>query len=264
MRQMKKQVAILAVLLLLFLGAAVPVTAAAKYDCAAGRHEDVVIKKVPPTATKNGYEVIRCKLCGRQYTVILYVPSHLWGPWIVDRPATCTKEGREHRVSTHGTPNTESRTIPALGHHYQLTAVTEPTCTKAGSKTYVCARCGHRYTKSIPALGHTYGPWIVETPAKEGVPGKEARVCSQCGAREERAIPALPAVKPISAPAPKKAPLFNAVDAAAAGTDIALIVLSSLILIPCIRTVSRERRDYQAYKKRLQLEEEEAQDHDFH
>ena len=43
---------------------------------------------------------------------------------------------------------------PEHTHAYQGTVTTEPACTEAGIKTFVC-ECGEKYTEKIPALGHT-------------------------------------------------------------------------------------------------------------
>jgi hypothetical protein len=56
-------------------------------------------------------------------------------------------------------------------HSYTGMVTTAATCTTAGVKTYVC-ECGHSYTESIPAVGHSY------------VGG----VCSVCGASGDRYV----------------------------------------------------------------------------
>ena len=268
---------------------------AATYDCAAGRHKDTVIARVEPTATQDGYETLKCDLCGRQYDAILYATAHVWGEWVIDRAATCTEPGKQHRTCNLNAPHSETETIPALGHDYKLT-VRKPTCKEAGLKTYNCTRCHHTYTEPgdpalehnyigivtkepncleegiktfacsydpedtytepIPALGHILGEWTVEIPAKEGIDGKEIRACIRCGYREERVVSALDV--------PEKPPLFNVVDAVAGGIDFGLIVLFFISLAQGIRTINKERRDYKAYQKRIKDEETEADKHEFH
>jgi len=280
------------------------VKAAESYDCAAGRHKDFVIARVEPTETTDGYETLKCELCGREYDAILYATSHIWGTWTIVNVATCTAPGLRQHTCTQGAPHSEAEPIPALGHDYGLT-VTPPTCDAAGLKTYKCFRCAHTYTEpgdpalghdciesitkeatctedgiktytcshdssetyteTILALGHNFGDWTVDIPAREGTTGKEVRVCTYCGEREERAIPALPvsSVDPLSEPEPdpdpepENVPLFNVIDAVAGVSDLAAIVLFSLFLIPCFRTISKERRDYNAYRERIQKEEQE-------
>jgi hypothetical protein len=55
--------------------------------------------------------------------------------------------------------------VPDHTHNYTSEVTTEATCTKAGVKTYTC-ECGHTYTETIPAKGHT----VVDG------------ICSVCGA----------------------------------------------------------------------------------
>ena len=54
-------------------------------------------------------------------------------------------------------------------HEYgNWTTVTEATCTKSGTKSRTCKKCGHNDTASIPATGHNF------------VDG----ICTDCGATE--------------------------------------------------------------------------------
>jgi hypothetical protein len=289
---LKQCAAVIAVFV--FCAAFIPFSAGAEpeYDCAAGRHKDVVIARAEPTDLTDGFETFRCELCGREYEAVLYATAHLWGDWMVDLAPTCTEPGRRHRTCTRETHHDDWEVIPALGHDYILT-ITPPTCTEDGLKTYVCSRdgttytepgepalgheyvgsitkepsctedgettfiCAHdpafTYTEPVPAIGHKFGGWAVETPAKEKTPGLEVRVCEIDGAREERELPALP-----------NRPLFNVVDAVAAGANVGIIGLFALLLIPTIRTVNKERRAYKAFKRQKESEETEAKKHDFH
>jgi hypothetical protein len=270
------------------------VSAEPLYDCDAGRHKEVVIRRVEPTATTDGYETLKCELCERKYDVVLSATDHIWGAWIIDKAPTCTEPGKRHRTCTRGTPHNEYEVIPALGHDYALT-VTPPTCEEPGLKTYVCKRdgtayteqgeaaLGHEYkeevtkeptcaeegvktftcirdpgevyTEPIPKVDHRWGEWRVEKPAKEGVAGVEVRVCAVGGERETRTAAALPTTEK---------PLFNAVDAASAGVNFGLIGFFILFLLPCIRTVSKEQKAYKEYKRRKELAEKEARKHDDH
>ncbi len=68
---------------------------------------------------------------------------------------------------------------PEHTHTYQGTVTTEPACTEAGVKTFVC-ECGEKYTEKIPALGHkaVTDPRVEPT---ETEPGKtEGSHCSVC------------------------------------------------------------------------------------
>ena len=164
--------------------------AATDYDCAAGRHNFVEISRTEPTATTDGKVVYQCTLCGIQMTDILLATDHIWGPWIVDTPATCTETGEEHRHCSRGVGHDETQTIPALGHDYKAKVTKEPTYTDAGVTTYTCSRCGVSYTKPIPALVHDYKESITKEPSctEDGV---KTFTCTICGDVYTEAIPAL-------------------------------------------------------------------------
>ena len=55
-------------------------------------------------------------------------------------------------------------TTDVCSHSY-TTNVTEPTCVGAGSASYTCKHCGHSYTETLPALGHSFN----------------GTVCTRCG-----------------------------------------------------------------------------------
>ena len=74
-------------------------------------------------------------------------------------------------------------------HVYNSKITTEPTCTKQGVKTLRCY-CGDSYTESIPALGHTWGKWIVTLEPTATKDGRMVRACKVCvEAVQEEVIP---------------------------------------------------------------------------
>lgn len=72
------------------------------------------------------------------------------------RTATCIQSGFEGlRCSSCG--REVGTTSPALGHSYGSYVVTKSaTCTSSGTKTATCSRCGDEKTQTIAALGHSY------------------------------------------------------------------------------------------------------------
>ena len=58
-------------------------------------------------------------------------------------------------------------------HDYTV-ETTQPTCTVDGAVVYTCTLCGHSYTETIPAPGHSWADATCET----------AKTCSVCGATE--------------------------------------------------------------------------------
>lgn len=153
--------------------------------------------------------------------------SHVFGEWIVQSPATCSKTGLKVRVCSCG--ETEYMEIPALGHRYK-TVVTKPTCTEKGYTTYTCTVCGYSYVgryrgalghsyeavvtaptctergyttytctvcgdscvdNYVNALGHTFGEWYEEIAATCTEDGVSKRDCEHCDHSESKVVPAL-------------------------------------------------------------------------
>lgn len=96
----------------------------------------------------------------------------------------------------------------------------QPTCTEPGSADYTCdyehgaayPSCNRTWTDELPALGHhwvdnddsthicdrdnvttkahSYGEWVVDTPATCTTAGQKKRTCTECGHVETQEIPA--------------------------------------------------------------------------
>ncbi len=82
--------------------------------------------------------------------------EHTWNKGKVTKEPTCTKAGTKTYTCTV-CKETKTEEIPALGHDWSgWTTVKEPTCTAAGSKTRTCSRCGKTGEEEIPALGHDF------------------------------------------------------------------------------------------------------------
>lgn len=67
----------------------------------------------------------------------------------------------------------------ADGHDYQIVKTVSPTCTKNGSTSYACSRCGAEKTENIRALGHDYWREIKKATCTEN--GYEKYTCRRCG-----------------------------------------------------------------------------------
>ena len=124
------------------------------------------------------------------------------------KDATCTEEGwKEYGCTLESDNHAAAPThtdkwkeyIPALGHDWKdngeanhicnrdhLTAahtygdwvvVTPATCTTAGQKQHTCTECGHVETKEIPATGHH---WVDK--------GDGTHTCPDCGATEGQPV----------------------------------------------------------------------------
>ena len=74
---------------------------------------------------------------------------------------------------------------PAHTHSYSSSVTTQPTCGKAGVRTYTCA-CGDSYTESIPATGNHKWEKQYKTekvPAKTHQENVWKEICYGCGAQ---------------------------------------------------------------------------------
>ena len=94
------------------------------------------------------------------YALELYVKTadaphvHTWDEGKVTTEPTCTKAGVKTYTCTV-CKETKTEAIAALGHKWDDGKVTtEPTCTKAGVKTYTCTVCKETKTEAVAALGH--------------------------------------------------------------------------------------------------------------
>lgn len=108
---------------------------------------------------------------------------------------TCTEEGKSSdKICSHcGKVVTEGEKIAATGHTWGEYIVTTPaTCDAFGIQTRTCSVCGETETdESVPKAEHTFGEWKVTTEPTTEAEGVETRTCSVCGAEETRPIATL-------------------------------------------------------------------------
>ena len=105
--------------------------------------------------------------------------GHAWDESAVTAP-TCEEAGyTTYTCSGCGDSYVEAGE-GALGHDYEGKVTTEPTCMKAGVRTYTCKNdAGHTYTEAVAELGHSY-EGIVTAPTCEEA-GYTTYTCSVCG-----------------------------------------------------------------------------------
>ena len=116
--------------------------------------------------------------------------GHTWDEdYTVDKEATCTEEGSKsiHCGSCDATKDVT--VIEKADHDYQIETI-EPTCTEDGNTYGICIVCGIDYDALIPATGHTYGDWIVDTEAACEAEGSKHQECTVCGDTVTEAIEA--------------------------------------------------------------------------
>ncbi|MBQ9467520.1 MAG: Ig-like domain-containing protein [Clostridia bacterium] len=132
-----------------------------------------------------------CTVCGEviKEQTMIPAPGHSFGAWTVSKEATDDGEGEETRVCAV-CGESQTRKIDPAGHEYSAT-VTPPTCTAQGYTTHRCVTCGDEYIDSYTAaLGHDFGAWSETTAATCTRNGSETRVCSRCGVTESRDLAA--------------------------------------------------------------------------
>ena len=147
-----------------------------------------------PSCTEEGKETAKCSRCSATQTRTVSALGH---EEVTDEgtPATCLQTGRSagSHCSRCGITLEEQTIIPALGHDFRYSVVSEPTCVEEGSSLGTCSRCAETEENRIPALGH-------EEVTDEGTPatclqtGRSAGShCSRCGItlEEQTIIPAL-------------------------------------------------------------------------
>lgn len=148
------------------------------------------------TCTRDG-----CKYQRREETKP--AAGHDWGDpdhpiYIIDKEPTCTSHGREsiHCQNVwNGVPCAErkkSRTIPMLDHdgwtNVDEIRRVDPTCNQDGYVIYQCnvefvvdgqtTVCGKTKLVNLPALGHSYSGWTIDTQSTCTTAGEKSKHCT--------------------------------------------------------------------------------------
>lgn len=101
---------------------------------------------------------------------------HVFSFWVIDYEASETEDGLKHR-NCEKCPYVDSEVIPASG-----STVHTHTFSNEWSYDEVYhwhnATCGHQITSDFER--HTFGDWIIDTPATETESGHKHKECSKC------------------------------------------------------------------------------------
>ena len=90
--------------------------------------------------------------------------GHNYESSVTTKP-TCTTDGVRTYVCKNDSSHTYTEPIPTAGHNYESSVTTEATCTTNGLRTYVCKNdSSHTYTEPIPAAGHNYESSVTIKP----------------------------------------------------------------------------------------------------
>ena len=101
--------------------------------------------------------------------------------------ATCTTKGVV-KVSCKNCEYFDYEEQADYGHTWELLGRYEPTCTRAGYKSYKCASCGTTKKSPLLALGHSFGEWQLEKDPTCVESGAEVSACKLCGFEEVRTV----------------------------------------------------------------------------
>ena len=119
---------------------------------------------VAPTCTTKGYTVYQCE----GYDEIKFSMKKGFYTVHHDCSETTKKDYTDMLPHTKGEEVTEKRV--------------EPTCTEAGSATYICKVCKQEFTETLKALGHTKGEELTEKRVEPTCTeeGSATYICSVC------------------------------------------------------------------------------------
>lgn len=111
---------------------------------------------------------------------------------VAEIPATCTTVGYTagKQCADCGAYTEGHVEIPVIPHDYGSEITTKPTCTEEGVKTYTCTVCGHSYTETVAATGHTMGDAVIVEPTCEEE-GSKTFVCTVCGEEQKETLSAI-------------------------------------------------------------------------
>lgn len=137
------------------------------------------------TCTNTGTKTYKCSGCKVTLrTETIPALNHSYGEFVTSQTATCKDKGiKERKCIRCSNIETIELSIDTTKHYGEEVegAVTEATCTEAGSITYKCSLCNAELrTENKPALNHSYGEYKVTTEATCVAKGEKERTCTRC------------------------------------------------------------------------------------
>ena len=153
----------------------------------------VLIKRIPPTCTKRGYDVYKVCFLGESKIYVVEIPptGHNYSKkWKVSKQATCIEAGEEYRICKNkGCKSVDKREIQPTGHNFSDEWIVgeEPTCTQPGEEYKQCQNngCTERETREMQPTGHNFSDeWLVEKEPTCTQTGEEYRQCQNNGCTE--------------------------------------------------------------------------------
>lgn len=141
---------------------------------------------ISATCMEGAYTILTCSKCELQYKEYSTTELKLDHDWDEEHPVivkpTCVDDGYQYMTCKHegcdahsakvvlpATPNVHS-----FDYDYPINS-TNPYCTTAGTKTYMCGFCHATETKTVASLGHNY---VEDSTTDEGWTFQH---CERCG-----------------------------------------------------------------------------------
>ncbi|MBQ8323884.1 MAG: hypothetical protein IJX82_01890 [Clostridia bacterium] len=117
--------------------------------------------------------------------------GHIPGPLNIWQAPGCFEDGYGAYYCKYCSEKLSEESIPATGHVWDGWYIdSPPTCTEDGVEKRWCRNCTYYETRELPATGHFYDAWYAETYATCTEGGVEKRWCMNCSNYETREIPA--------------------------------------------------------------------------
>ena len=157
-------------------------------------HNYGVVEIREADCTHAGSTIYECSYCGNRHTERSPVLGHQWSDWIIDRPATATTPGAQHRICER-CHQEEDAVIPVTQqghtHHYDKSETVAPTCTEEGYTKWICPDDGASFIdpdSKVEPLGHSWKEsW--RTPSTTRTRGVVCYECDRCGILRYEALP---------------------------------------------------------------------------
>ncbi len=151
--------------------------------CESGSHEfSYYTTKTEATCANEGLKERECKNCPYVEQEVIPKTDHSYSVSSYGT-ADCTNQGYTEYVCICG--DKYQNTVPALGHDYVGTVITESTCSATGTMEMKCSRCSAKYNEVIPKKEHSFSEWITTVEPTCTVLGKQERRCTVCSYTEE-------------------------------------------------------------------------------
>ena len=148
-------------------------------------------KLISPTCDAEGYTLRKCSVCGFEERTDIKEP--LGHSYKITETVTvnCEQDGYVESQCERCKDIKRENVIKATGHAWVKGETHDPSCTEEGYTEYTCSNngCGEKKEDDkIPALGHSFGDWEIQTEPAAGKPGTEVRKCSVCEVTETREL----------------------------------------------------------------------------